>query len=79
MRCRQTNGFMERFDRAVVDEIFWVAFSAKFFKTVECCKPAWTLGLAPCNTGWSHEGYPKMGRTPLDTIKEGCATVASET
>jgi len=35
VRCSQTNGFVERFKRTVLDEIFRSAFRAKFYETVE--------------------------------------------
>lgn len=68
--CRpQTNGFVERLQRTVLDEFFRPAFRAKFYDSVELLQDDLDVWLVYYNTERAHHGYRNLGRPPLDTIQ----------
>lgn len=68
VRRPQTNGFVERFNRTVLDEFFRVAFRKKFYESVEALQEDLDAWLIHYNTERPHQGYRNMGRRPIDTI-----------
>jgi transposase InsO family protein len=64
----QTNGFVERFNRTVLDEFFRVAFRTKLYESVEALQADLDAWLVYYNTERTHQGYRNMGRRPLETI-----------
>jgi transposase InsO family protein len=68
VRRPQTNGFVERFNRTVLDEFFRVAFRKKFYESVEALQEDLDAWLLHYNTERPHQGYRNMGRRPIDTI-----------
>jgi transposase InsO family protein len=78
VRSPKTNGFVERFNRTVLDEFFRVAFRTKFYDSVEELQKDLDTWLVHYNSERPHQGYRNMGRRPLDTIKEYVATVRIE-
>jgi transposase InsO family protein len=70
VRRPQTNGFVERFNRTVLDEFFRIAFRQKFYETVEELQADLDAWLIHYNTERPHRGYRNMGRRPLDTIND---------
>jgi transposase InsO family protein len=68
VRRPQTNGFVERFNRTVLDEFFRTAFRTKFYESVEALQVDLNTWLVHYNTERPHLGYRNMGRRPLDTV-----------
>ena len=68
VRKPQTNGFVERFNRTVLDEFFRTAFRTKFYESVEQLQTDLDAWLAYYNHERPHQGYRNMGRRPIDTI-----------
>jgi transposase InsO family protein len=66
----QTNGFVERFHRTVLDEFFRLAFRTKFYETVEGLQADLDNWLVYYNTERPHQGYRNRGKRPLDTITD---------
>jgi transposase InsO family protein len=65
----RTNGFIERFNRTVLDEFFRVVFRKTMYYSVEQLQKDLDKWLVFYNTKRPHLGYRNMGRTPLETIK----------
>jgi hypothetical protein len=68
VRKPQTNGFVERFNRTVLDEFFRIAFRTKFYESVEQLQTDLDEWLAYYNQERPHQGYRNMGRRPIDTV-----------
>jgi len=68
VRHPQINGFVERFNRTVLDEFFRTAFRTKFYESVESLQEDLDKWLIHYNTERPHQGYRNMGRRPMDTI-----------
>lgn len=66
----QTNGFVERFHRTVLDEFFRLAFRTKFYEGVETLQSDLDAWLVEYNTQRPHQGYRNRGRRPLDVIQD---------
>ncbi len=70
VRRPQTNGFVERFHRTVLDEFFRTAFRTKIYESVEALQTDLDAWLAYYNTERPHQGYRNRGKRPIDTINE---------
>lgn len=70
VRRPRTNGFVERFNRTVLDEFFRVALRTKFYESVESLQADLDVWLEHYNTQRPHQGYRNMGRRPIDTINQ---------
>jgi len=68
VRRPQTNGFIERFNRTVLDEFFRLAFRKKLYETVDALQKDLDVWLKFYNTERPHQGYRNMGRKPIETI-----------
>ena len=68
VREPQTNGFVERFNRTVLDEFFHTAFRTKFYESVEQLQTDLDEWLAYYNQERPHQGYRNMGHRPIDTV-----------
>jgi transposase InsO family protein len=68
VRRSQTNGFVERFNRTVLDEFFRIAFRTKFYESVASLQEDLDAWLIHYNMERPHQGYRNMGRRPIDTI-----------
>jgi len=66
----RTNGFVERFNRTVLDEFFREAFHRKFYVSVEELQDDLDQWLHYYNHERTHRGYRNMGRRPIETIEE---------
>lgn len=64
----RTNGFVERFNRTVLDEFFRSAFRQKFYTTTEGLQKDLDRWLHHYNCERPHQGYRNMGRRPVDTV-----------
>ncbi|MCE5281442.1 MAG: integrase core domain-containing protein [Deltaproteobacteria bacterium] len=67
----RTNGFVERFNRTVLDEFFREAFRKEFYPSVEKLQKALDLWLHHYNYERPHRGYRNMGSRPIETIEAG--------
>ena len=68
MRRPQTNGFIERFKRTVLDEFFRIKFRQKLYETVEDLQEDLDKWLHFYNNQRPHQGYRNMGRKPIQTV-----------
>jgi transposase InsO family protein len=69
VRRPQTNGFVERFNRTVLDEFFRIAFRKKFYESVDSLQEDLDTWLVHYNTERLHQGYRNRGRRPIETIE----------
>jgi transposase InsO family protein len=69
VRRPQTNGFVERFNRTVLDEFFRIAFRTKLYESVEALQVDLDAWLVHYNTERPHQGYRNQGRRPIETIE----------
>ena len=67
----RTNGFVERFNRTVLDEFFRETFREKFYASVEELQADLDQWLHRYNYERPHRGYRNMGRRPIETIEAG--------
>jgi transposase InsO family protein len=67
----RTNGFVERFNRTVLDEFFRETFHDKFYASVEELQGDLDKWLNYYNYERTHRGYRNMGRRPIETIEKG--------
>jgi transposase InsO family protein len=67
----RTNGFVERFNRTVLDEFFREAFRNKLYTSVEELQEDLDRWLHYYNHERTHRGYRNMGKRPIETIEEG--------
>jgi transposase InsO family protein len=64
----QTNGFVERFNRTVLDECFRTPFRTTFYESVEQLQSDLDDRLRDYNDERPHQGYRNLGRRPMDTV-----------
>lgn len=69
VRRPQTNGFVERFNRTVLDEFFRQAFRTTFYDSVEALQGDLDKWLRYYNYERPHQGYRNLGKRPFDTLK----------
>jgi transposase InsO family protein len=69
----QTNGFVERFNRTVLDEFFRETFRQKLYASVEELQEDLDKWLQYYNHERPHRGYGNMGNRPIETIEKGKA------
>jgi transposase InsO family protein len=67
----RTNGFVERFNRTILDEFFRETFRTKLYLSLEDLQTDLDTWLAYYNNERPHRGYRNMGRKPIETIEEG--------
>jgi len=68
VRRPQTNGFVERFKRTVLEEFFRVKFREKFYDSVEALQKDLDEWLRFYNRERLHLGYRNQGCTPYETV-----------
>ena len=68
VRSPRTNGFVERFNRTVLDEFFRPAFRRRFYESVEALQKDLDKWLHHYNHERPHQGYRNMGARPIDTV-----------
>lgn len=69
----RTNGFVERFNRTVLDEFFRETFRKTFYTSVEELQEDLDRWLHQYNYERPHRGYRNMGRRPIETIEAALA------
>jgi transposase InsO family protein len=67
----QTNGFVERFNRTILDEFFRETFRKTFYASVDQLQKDLDDWLDYYNNKRPHRGYRNMGRRPAETIEKG--------
>lgn len=67
----RTNGFVERFNRTVLDEFFRETFRKKLYTTVDDLQHDLDEWMHHYNHERPHRGYRNMGKRPIETIEEG--------
>jgi transposase InsO family protein len=67
----RTNGFVERFNRTVLDEFFRTAFRKKLYESVEALQKDLDSWLDDYNHQRPHRGYRNQGRRPMETFEIG--------
>jgi len=72
----RTNGFVERFNRTVLDEFFREAFRKKFYPSVEELQVDLDKWLHHYNHERPHRGYRNQGRRPNETFTLGKKEIA---
>jgi transposase InsO family protein len=70
VRRPQTNGFVERMNRTLLDECFRVQGRTTWYATVEELQRDLDRFLRFYNLDRSHQGYRLKGRTPVQALKE---------
>jgi transposase InsO family protein len=70
VRRPQTNGFVERFQRTVLDEFFRIAFRKKLYESVEALQADLDAWLHSYNYERPHQGYRNLGKRPFEHIEQ---------
>ncbi|MDI6799911.1 MAG: integrase core domain-containing protein, partial [Actinomycetota bacterium] len=73
------NGFVERFNRTILDEFFRTAFRKKFYGSIEELQKDLDVWLKFYNHERPHRGYRNLGRRPYETFVEGKKLTLKET
>jgi len=68
VRSPQTNGFVERFNRTVLDEFLRPSLRQKFYGSVEALQEDLDQWLKHYNEERPHRGYRNRGKRPIDSI-----------
>lgn len=68
VRRPQTNGFVERFHRTVLDEFFRKVFRTTLYESVAALQADLDAWLDFYNTERPHQGYRNHGKRPIDTV-----------
>ena len=66
----QTNGFVERFNRTVLDEFFRLALRQTLYESVDALQADLDTWLHFYNYERPHLGYRNLGKRPIDTIRQ---------
>lgn len=67
----RTNGFVERFNRTVLDEFFRTAFRKKLYESLDALQKDLDDWIHTYNYERPHRGYRNMGRRPIETFELG--------
>jgi transposase InsO family protein len=67
----ETNGICERFNRALQEEFFAVAYRRKFYASLQELQADLDEFLRFYNEERSHHGYRTQGRTPMRALRDG--------
>ena len=78
VRTPQTNGFVERFQRTVLEEFFIPALRTTFYETVAALQDDLDRWLLFYNTERPHQGYRNLGRRPIETVNLFLQPVSQE-
>lgn len=68
----QTNGICERFHRTVKEEFYEIAFRKKVYSALDDLQADLHACVNTYNNDRSHQGKMCCGRTPMQTLREGC-------
>ena len=70
VRSPQTNGFVERFNRTVLDEFLRPALRQTFYESVGALQKDLDRWLEHYNQERPHRGYRNRGKRPIDAINQ---------
>lgn len=73
----RTNGFVERFNRTVLDEFYRETFRKKLYTSVEELQADLDEWMNYYNNERPHRGYRNMGKRPIETVEEGKLKIAA--
>ena len=68
VKSPRTNGFVERFNRTVLDEFLRPAFRQRFYTSVKALQKDLDKWLKFYNQERPHQGYRNLGKRPIDTV-----------
>lgn len=71
MRRPQSNGFIERFHRTLLEEHLRIQGRTRWYETLEEMQADLDVYLVHYNTKRPHQGRGMNGRTPYQVFKEG--------
>ena len=71
VRRPQSNGFIERFHRTLLDEHFRIMGRKKFYESIDEMQKDLDLYLKQYNENRPHQGRNMKGRTPYQAFKDG--------
>ena len=74
VRRPQSNGFIERFHRTLLDEHLRIQGRKKFYETVEEMQKDLETYLVRYNTRRAHQGLNMKGKTPVRAFRDGLPT-----
>ena len=74
VRRPQTNGFVERFHRTVLDEFFRTSLRDAVFDRLDDLQARLDAWLVHYNCERPHRGYRNMGRRPVETVNQASPT-----
>ncbi len=74
----QTNGFVERFHRTILDEFFRVELRKRPFETLDDLEQALQEWICYYNVERSHQGYRNLGKTPYETVERFATTAVQD-
>lgn len=69
IRRPQANGFVERFNRTVLDDFFRSAFRTRFYDSGAALQLDLDEWIRYYSQERPHQGYRNLGKRPIDTIK----------
>jgi len=78
VRHPQTNGFVERFNRTVLNEFFRPNFRTKMYESIAALQKDLDKWLKEYNEQRPHRGYRNMGKRPVERINEYLKNVSAE-
>lgn len=78
VRSPKTNGFVERFQRTVLEEFFVETLRTTFYETVDALQADLDLWLRFYNTQRPHQSYRNLGRRPDDTVQRYLQAVTQD-
>jgi transposase InsO family protein len=79
VRRPQSNGFIERFHRTILDEHLRIMGRKKFYESIDEMQKDLDVYLKKYNESRPHQGRGMNGRTPLIVFKEGLPKNTNET
>ena len=74
----KTNGFVERFNRTVLDEFFRPAFRRTFYESIQQLQKDLDKWLYHYNHERPHQGYRNRGKRPIQTVQEYLQSVKKD-
>lgn len=78
IRSPQTNGFVERFNRTVLDEFFRPTFRTNYYLDIESLQNDLNTWLYFYNNERVHLGYRNRGKRPIETVNLFTKNVSDE-
>jgi transposase InsO family protein len=70
VKSPRTNGFVERFNRTILDEFLRPAFRQRFYTSVKALQKDLDQWLKFYNHERPHQGYRNQGKRPIDTVQQ---------